>query len=482
MILTTNPLKARRGWIKEKFKLHQLNPEYKGEVEPIVPPCDCHMCPACKKTKNGDWLFVDPQTKEPSTKKGAICSNSECSVVKAIGVPQVKDNDCPGNQVYFRVIELSSADNPHKPSDYESSAGAGMSEETRNAMIDGQAYESKNGEVYQAFCDENILVNSVPIDLTKDLVWSLDFNYDPQCSVICQEFNEGNSFYINVIDEIVKWNALPEHAAKEFCKRYHFFKETDNYIDVYSDPAGLWGGGKDLKPTYYKTIIDYLRAPTNELGEIAEGYGKPGFVCPDGYKPFKVRVKMQLDKRSYKDKNRIKVKVPLADSIQALNHLLKNEINESKIFINPKCKYLICSLENVKWDGTGQDIDKSIDKKAARKRSGIHPMTHPSDALRYYVYKRFPLIKNKKGVMLIQSPGRTSSVYREGKIEDIDRREMIEELIKQKEVKKQEKLKIKEQKRIERRKRLERKSTNSLLGNLFGKSRGPFGGFSNWFK
>src|ERR1035437_7291655 len=120
LILTTNPVKARKGWIKHKFKLWQNDPDYMGEIEPIVPPCKCQFCPKCMNKGRGEWAFINEETNEPSTAKGSICSNPDCPIwemTSKSGKPFrfKKDNNCPGEQVYFRVIETSSDDNPHKP-------------------------------------------------------------------------------------------------------------------------------------------------------------------------------------------------------------------------------------------------------------------------------------------------------------------------------------------------------------------------------
>lgn len=474
LILTTNPVKARKGWIKHKFKLWQNDPDYKGKIEPIVPPCKCQFCPKCIAKDRGEWLYVDPVTREPSFARGSECSNPDCPIwemTSKSGQPFrfKKDNDCPGEQVYFRVIETSSDDNPHKPSDYESSASAGMSKKTAAAMIGGKITEDHEGEVYQALHKGNIVFNEVELDYSKDLIWSLDFNYDPQCSIVAQETETESSFTVNVIDEINLWDALPEHAAKEFCARYHGFKTSGKVVKIYSDPAGLWGGGNDLKPTFYKTIFDYLASPTNELGEIDEENGTP----------FKVKKMMKVDPKPYRDPTRVKVKVKVSDKVDSLNAMMMNERGETRLFINYSCQYLISSLEGTKWDGTGQNIDKNIDKVAARKREAIMPMTHPSDALGYYIATRFPLIRNKRGLSIVHTPGESSFVVTPGGHRNIPVRNKVKaepsaELLAAKE----EKRKNKEARReAKRQKRLMMESERRMINarKLFGGSQPFFG-------
>lgn len=472
LILTTNPVNASRGWIKDKFKLWQLKPGYNKEIEPIVKPCLCQFCQPCLNAGYGQWEFMD-EDGNPCTKKGSVCSNPNCKKIEIMRqfdpnstTAERKDNNCPGDQSFYRVIQTASTDNLHIPSDYAQSALRGMSAETAAAMVHGQITENTDGRVYSAFSDDNILKVSEPIDFSKDILWSLDFNYDPQCSVVCQETETQDGYKLTVVDEIVKWNSLPEHVAKEFCKRYHKFKFTDREILLYSDPAGLWGGGSDLKPTFYKTIVDYLTKPTNEHGDHD----------PDGA-AFKVKVMMRIDKKPYSDKTRERVKIYVSEKVDSTNALLKNAEGEIRLFVNPHCKYLITSLEGVEWAPDGQSIYTKVDAYAKQKSKDIiRVMTHPSDSLGYLCAKRFPLLKAKKGFILMQSPGSSSTVITAGRIED----RLRDEASKRMDEKKKEKQEEREKKRAERllEKEEKRLKKERSLGSVIDTMRkSPFGFF-----
>ena len=462
LVLTTNPVNASKGWIRDKFKLWQLKPDYTGEVEPIVKPCSCQYCQPCLNAGLGEWSFSD-ENGNISTKKGSTCSNPECVKLQTpLKSAERKDNDCPGDQVFYRVIQTSSIDNLHILSDYAQSASRGMSEATAAAMVRGEINETTDGRVYGAFSDSNILKVNQKLDFNKDLLWSIDFNYEPQCSVICQETETEDGYSLTVIDEIIKWNVLPEQVAKEFCTRYHKFKYTDREVLLYSDPAGLYGGVKDLKPTFYQTIVDILRKPTNEYGEYD----------PEG-RAFKVKVMMRIDPKPYSDPTRQKIKIPVADSVDALNAMLRNDLGEVRLFINQSCKYLISSLECVEYATDGVSIFKKIDEYAKKKSKDIvRPMTHPTDALRYLVYKRFPLLKDKKGFMVIQAPGESSLVYKAGKLEERLRGDEV----RRKSEKVEEKAKKRLEKKLEKEKR-RREKENSLGSIIENMRRSPFGHF-----
>lgn len=475
LIINTNPVKASRGWIKDKFKLGQLKPGFTGIVENIVSPCTCNICQYCLNARLGEWPFQDDNG-QITTKKGSKCSNTKCAFLirmeeMAISNPNIliksfiKDNDCPGEQVFYRVIQTASSDNIHIPSDYTQSASRGMSKETAAAMVYGEITENTEGLVYSAFSDDNVLKVAERLDLNKDLLWSLDFNYDPQCSVVCQETETDQGYKLTVIDEIVKWSALPEHVAKIFCSKFHKFKFTDKEVLLYSDPSGLYGGVGDYKPTMYQTIVDILRKPTNEYGEYD----------PENGASFKVKVMMRVDPKPYTDKTREKIKVFVSERVDSVNAMLKNADGEIRLFVNGDCKNLITSLEGVEWAADGQSIFKKVDEYAKKKSKDIvRVMTHPSDALGYLVAKRFPLLRNKKGYILIQTPGETATIYREGKFEERIRTEHSKRLNK----KLQDKNDIREQKRIdkflekEERKRRKEQSLGSMIDKM---RKNPYG-------
>jgi hypothetical protein len=434
LILTTNPVKANKGWIRDKFKLWQLKEDFKGTPEPIVPPCECHLCQYCLNAGKGKWEFV--KNGKSCTERGSKCPNPECYFISKIGKPAEKDNDCPGNQVFYRVIQTESDDNIHKPSDYSQSASRGMSAKTAAGMLKGQIEENSEGLVYEAFSEDNVYKFPEPVDYQKELIWTLDFNYDPQSSIICQEHETDTGFLVKVLDEIILWNSLPEHAAKEFCSRYDKYRDTQKLIRIYGDPSALWGTGRDLKPTFYKTIIDILRSPTED--------GRPGF---------NVKLMMAPPQRGKLEKGETKeyVKIPVSGRVDCTNAMLRNALGEIRLRINPSCKYLICSLENVVWDDSGNFIDKKIDKYAKRKTKDIvRPMTHPTDALGYYIYKRFPMIKSKKGVMILQSPGDSTTIISNNKISSISYEDRALEELEQKK-------KLKEERRLKRKKEREQR-------------------------
>lgn len=281
-------------------------------------------------------------------------------------------------------------DNPHLPEDYVSSMMKSMDEKTAAIFVAGRTdIDLRESYVYRAFTEENnVYEEEVDINYEKPIFWSLDFNMDPQCSVICQEVEEDGKFCIRVVDEIVKWNSLPEHAAKVFCERYSQYTQGNNPVYIYGDPAGLWGTGDGLVMSSYEKIKQVL---------VAAG--------------FQVKVIMKRPDPTNKDPlTKQRIKIPVSERIETVNAMLCNANGEVRLKINPRCVNLIMSLAGLQTTEDGKGIDKRVDKNAGRatNKNEAHLMTHPTDALGYYVYKRFPIIKGRDGITFFQIPGESS--------------------------------------------------------------------------
>jgi hypothetical protein len=425
LILATNPEDTMGGWLYEVFKLHQLKKDYSGPIEPIIAPCNCQLCQKCLNAHKGEFLFVD-ESGNPCTKKGSICSNPDCvGKTKKRPVPCKKEDDCPGNQVFYRVIQSASTDNPHLRDGYLQDSMRGMDEQTASIFLRGEFMETRSNFVYKAFDDANVYREDEPLDMDKDLIWALDFNFDPQCSVVCQEHDTIDGFIVKALDEIIEWNSLPEQVAEIFCDRYKRFKETGNRVLVYGDPSGLWGTGEGLKRSNFQILNDVLT--------------KRGF---------NVAIMMKRPPKEQTGKFKETVKIYVTDRVNAVNAMLKSAEDPPRIRlkINPKCMHVIKSLRELKTDDTGKGIDKRVDRSAVRRtdKSSVLLMTHPTDALGYYIAKRFPVLKNKQGQVFFQVPGESITTILRGRIETSSRENQIPEHIK---VRREERRKAREARR-----------------------------------
>ena len=73
---------------------------------------------------------------------------------------------------------------------------------------------------------------------------------------------------------------------------------------------------------------------------------------------------------------------PLIDSANCVNRMLKNAAGETRMFVHPRCKHTIYSLERTKWADSNPD-SATIDKSEGAE--------HFSDGLRYLIEYRFPI-------------------------------------------------------------------------------------------
>jgi len=94
----------------------------------------------------------------------------------------------------------------------------------------GEYLNLSAGRVYAPF-DRALHVQAVTLDTQYPLLWALDFNVNPLCSVVAQIVGGE----IRILDEIVINRAQTTDACRQFCERYpHHFAG----IRVYGDASG----------------------------------------------------------------------------------------------------------------------------------------------------------------------------------------------------------------------------------------------------
>jgi Phage terminase large subunit len=357
IIITTNPEESK-GWLYDTFSLKQFEPGYDGPRLPIGKPCTCQFCQKCLN------IMDAPQE--------ILFESDRCP---RCGFP--KEGDCPGNQEYFRVVFINPHDNPHLPSDYIQSVKAGMDERTFQLYTEGKIIELREGKAYNSFSRKSIYRNRKDLDYEKDLIWSFDFNVSYQCSVVIQEWeDETGTLHSDVIDEIVLPDAGMIDVAEEFLNRYGTFPKT---IWLDGDPAQFNNDSGD------KSEATKLQKIYNRLTSA----------------PHNLKVKFLL--RKIPGKTKISV-IPRVDSVNEVFRL-------GKLFINPHCSYLIRSLEELKWRpalGTQTtSLDTQCDKNAAKHsdKTITHLLSHPTDALGYYIYKRYPIVEKAPRPLAAYLPG-----------------------------------------------------------------------------
>lgn len=192
----------------------------------------------------------------------------------------------------------------------------------------------RGGLVYHAF-DRARNVREMEVDAAREVIWALDFNVDPMCSVVAQVERGGA---VSVLDEIVLRRATTEQACEEFEKRFGLPRAG---VVVYGDASGA-----SMHTTGYS---DY---------QVIRNY----FAS-------------RMAKASYRVP---KANPPVRERVALMNARLRNARGDTQLFVNPKCGELIDDLEQVSYQENSTQIDKDKDRKR----------THLSDALGYLIWQQ----------------------------------------------------------------------------------------------
>ena len=197
----------------------------------------------------------------------------------------------------------------------------------------GDYLNVKGGLVYHAF-NRNKNLRSTVMDSARPLIWALDFNVNPMCSVVAQ-VNQNEEIF--VLDEIVLQRATTEQACEEFEKRFGLPQAG---VIVYGDASGA-----AMNTTGYS---DY---------QVIRAF----------FAARRARVTYRIPKSN-----------PLIrDRVSLVNARLCNARGEIRLLVDPKCAELIQDLEQVSYLEDSTTVDKDRDRKR----------THLSDALGYLIWQ-----------------------------------------------------------------------------------------------
>jgi hypothetical protein len=188
------------------------------------------------------------------------------------------------------------------------------------------------GRVYVAF-ERDGNIGEAKVDESLPLMWALDFNVDPMCSVIAQVDRKG---LVVVLDEIVLSRASTYDACAEFTSR---FESHAGGLIVYADATGA------RMQTTGKTDLVILK-------EALRNYGKVDFRIP-------------------------KSNPAVRDRVTLMNGKLGAANGSRLLRVDPRCVELIRDFEHVTYKEGSQLVDKDRDPRR----------THLSDALGYLVWQ-----------------------------------------------------------------------------------------------
>ena len=203
------------------------------------------------------------------------------------------------------------------------------------------------GRAYYTF-ERNSNVAPLQYEPRQPLFWSLDFNVHPMCAVLGQIIN-GET--VHVLEEIVLEDSNTPDACRAFLERTEkWSREAPQPLSLYGDACGA-SRHSSASRTDWQIVQDCLR-----------GHGW----------------RFEVSDRVPRENPRIK------DRINCVNALLRNELGQHRLRIDPRCRELIRDLEQVAWktDAHGNHVPE-LDKSDRRR-------THTSDALGYMVAEQFP--------------------------------------------------------------------------------------------
>jgi hypothetical protein len=222
----------------------------------------------------------------------------------------------------------------------------------------GEYLNVTSGLAYYAF-DRARNMQQLDYESMQPLVWSLDFNINPMCSVLAQVIDTTTradmlsgrrSGVIQVFDELY----LPDCNTPQACEKFHekAAKFSRNgfqvQVNIYGDPAGnarqTAGSGAD-----------------SDWQAVREFFSRHREYSP-----------------SFKYRN---AHPPVRDRVAAVNAMLRNSQGQCRLFVDPRCKNLIRDLERVTWKQGSPELDKGSDAT----------LTHLSDALGYFIEAEFGL-------------------------------------------------------------------------------------------
>jgi hypothetical protein len=207
----------------------------------------------------------------------------------------------------------------------------------------------RHGRAYYAF-ERSANVCECRYQPGVPLIWSVDFNVNPMCSVVAQRVDQT----VSVLDELV----LPDSNTPAACEAF-LQRAQERFLQgplpiplrIYGDATGD-SRNTAASRTDWKIVRDFFDTK------------KAAFTAS-------LRVPSSNP--------------PVKDRINCVNARLCNSLQEHRLFIDPRCRQLIRDLEQVCWktDANGNPL-LELDKSDRMR-------THASDALGYYIASEFPM-------------------------------------------------------------------------------------------
>jgi hypothetical protein len=286
-------------------------------------------------TQEESWLRLEGRLRDPEAKR--LCG---FAVWTPKGHDWVYRRFIVNEAELYDTIIAKPFENRHildkVPDFYERLRGSYDEKFFRQEVL-GEYLSVETNRVYTSF-DRKDHVRELQTNGRQPLLWALDFNVDPMCSVVAQK--QGDTIF--VLDEIVIARASTWQACEEFWNRFGY--HTAGVI-VYGDASG-----QSLRTT-----------GTTDYQMIRQFFSRTPYHGID---------------------YRVPSANPLVrDRVLTMNARLRAANGGIQLLISPKCTELIKDLEEVVFKPGTTVIDKDRDPKR----------THLSDALGYLVWQESQL-------------------------------------------------------------------------------------------
>jgi hypothetical protein len=279
------------------------------------------------------WLRLESRLRDPKARR--LCG---FAVWTPKGYDWVYRKFVNPGTAGYETIQARPMENKHvlrAAPDFYERLKASYDESFYRQEVLGEYLEKDRDRVYENF-EQGRHLRRMEFEPGLPLLWSLDFNVDPLCTVVAQRGRDG----IRVIDEIVLKRATTKDACQELLNRYARRLQT---VIIYGDASG-W---------------HMHTSGTNDYAVIKETFQRAGFRAVD-------------------------IRVPrsnpaVADRVALVNAKLRNAYGDTELWIDPKCRSLVQDLAEVMYKPRSTIVDKERDANR----------THASDALGYLLWQEY---------------------------------------------------------------------------------------------
>lgn len=259
-----------------------------------------------------------------------------------------------------RRVVASTLENKHVSDAFIATLKASYDPELYKIVVLGKDGDYTRGLVNSSFSDLNI--QDTPYRKDQTLYLTCDFNVDPMSWALAHRYNNEYHFF----DEIVIENTTIDECVDEFVRRY---PEHESGIVITGDASGNNRSVTAKNEAGTSTVNDKKGTAYTEMLNRFRFHDYPG----------RVRVDVR------------EANPAISARVNAWNGMVCNTNGIRRVFINPKCKWLLWNCQNLKYkEGSGvideptvKDIEKNPKSKFTK---------HVWDAASYLVEKYDPII------------------------------------------------------------------------------------------